>query len=351
MLVAILTILTRSEFMKKMVLMLCCFVIAGPAIAENNTLEKRVNSSSTQDRYKLPEYKGTLKMQVKSEIAQAKKKPNTPALTIINEPYNPQIISMEQPQSLLIRDDVPTDVTPAPMKADMVTMGSPEIIKTVETWRGRKGESLYQVLNRWSDRAGTKVTWSSMKSPRLDKDISYVGNYQDAVTYAMKTTGASGMVSEWNANSVVDEKPTRELVEPIQSYTPESLTAEPLTPEPILPVREVATLDAAEPMPLMPSTIPQDALPQRARFYALAGTSLEQVLRSWAGTQEFALVWQADHQFQVKQTVSSNGDAEDAIRDILSMYDADSTRPIGKLYRDPRTSRPVLVVKSDKSGS
>lgn len=358
------------------ILLLILFVFIGAkAQAENNTIDKRVNSSSTQDRYNLPEYDTFYKRSFFRQTNRVQK--DAPALTIINEPYPPMdrtnnlvhmgrgnVVDAQQPQSLLISDDTPTDISPPPVKADMVTMEpavsqAPE--KIVETWRARKGESLYQVLNRWSERAGTRMTWSSVKSPKLTKNISFVGTYQDAVTHAMKVAGAQDMNSEWDKSPDVASPmntsddmmmpvgQSEQLVTSDVTSISSASSPAPLTPEP-LPIRDVASLDAAEPMSLEPIQAPE-TLPQRARYYALAGTSLEQALRAWAGTQEFALVWQSNRDFKVKQTVSSNNDAEMAIRDILSMYDQDAERPVGTLYRDPRTSRPVLVVKSDKSRS
>ena len=205
--------------MKQIILLFILMVSSAPVFAVESDLISNTsrNINSSRDGYNLPEYDVAGRNQWSRKFnaqSSASKKNNAPALTIINEPYMPAMPVASssnlnhmgqgqlhsQPQSLLISDDTPTNISPAPVKADIVTtMPLSEPVKTVDTWRARKGESLYQVLNRWSDRAGTKMTWSSIKSPKLPKNVSYVGTYQDAVTHVMKVAGADGMNSEWNA--------------------------------------------------------------------------------------------------------------------------------------------------------
>ncbi len=344
--------------MKQILLMIIMVMIATPALAVTSKPIMGANDASYIDPYKLPSY-NNLKLNApwdnknkqSNRNTKLNKIPNTPALTIINEPYMPQNIAPQsdinfneilsdnsKPKSLTIIDDKPTDITPAPLKADIIVPSEP--IKITETWRARRGESLYQVLTRWSDRAGTKLNWTSMSAPRLPQDVSFVGSYEDAVAHALKISGANGVKPDWNNDTAQIVN-----VEPITSYTPEALEPLPLplTPEPT----EIAVVTQSQPMDLMPIANPE-SLPQRARFYALQKTSLEQALRSWAGSQEFELVWQADRDFSVKETVSTNDNYEMALRDILSMYDGDKVRPVGKLYRDRNSSKPVLVVKSEK---
>ncbi len=345
--------------MKQILLIIVMMVVATPALAVTSKPMMGANDASYIDPYKLPSY-NNLKLnapwdnknkQSSGTKTKLTKMPSVPALTIINEPYMPQNNVLQSDikfneilndnsklRSLTIIDDKPTDITPAPLKADIIAPSEP--IKITETWRARRGESLYQVLTRWSERAGTKLNWTSMSAPRLPQDVSFVGSYEDAVAHVLKISDVNNIKPEWN-----NETASIVNVEPVTSYTPETLEPLPLplTPEPT----EIAVVTQSQPMDLMPIANPE-SLPQRARFYALQKTSLEQALRSWAGSQEFELVWQADRDFSIKETVSTNDNYEMALRDILSMYDGDKIRPVGKLYKDRNSSKPILVVKSEK---
>lgn len=325
--------------MKFLILIIAITIFASTnfATAKDNT----INGANKIDPYNMPTY-NKLKIDnpwLRNKTKESVAKPvnsNTPALTIINEPYMP----FEKPpvQSLTIRDNQPTDLTPMPLTADIVTAQP----KTTETWRARKGESLHSVLSRWSERSETKITWSSFNSPNLPRDVSFIGSYENAVNELIKISGATEIKDAPQNNQTA-------MIEPVTMPPPAPpLTPEPLTPLDLSPIdKGVTILDSAAPVPLEPIAPQEQERAARAKFYALAGTSLEQTLRAWAaGSDEFALVWDAPHNFSVKQTISNNGDATDAIRDILSAYDNEKNRPVGKLYRDPKSTKPILLVES-----
>ncbi len=351
--------------MKFFLLAFLLFFVLGfaPAKAETENTEQRmmslnVNGVHKADPYEIPAYDGfninniwsknKSKKNERTKIKPASS--NTPALTIINEPYIAPVPKAEPVlKSLTIRDNTPTALTPMPLTADIVTTKTPEpAIKAetftetfTETWRGRKGESLHTVLSRWSERAGRALTWSSTNSPTLPKDISFIGRYEDAVNEAIRVSGAQDIRSK------PKNLAQSELI--IEPPVMAPLTPEPLTPLDLSPIdKGVTILDSSAPVPLEPIAA-QPPLAERAKFYALAGTSLEQVLRAWsAGSDEFSLVWDAPHNFQVKDTLSSNGDIVEAIRALLAPFEGDKIRPVGKLYRDPKSAKPVLLVSAAK---
>lgn len=104
-----------------------------------------------------------------------------------------------------------------------------------------------------------------------------------------------------------------------------------------------------QPAPVLdPQQLSSTAAPQ---WRALKGSSLREVLALWALDNKVELIWSANEQFRVKETVSLNTSFEGAVETLLKQYEPDFPspgvrRPVGQLYVDPAEGRRVLVIKS-----
>lgn len=56
---------------------------------------------------------------------------------------------------------------------------------TTGQWHAAKGDTLRDALKKWSDTAGVELYWSIDYDFRLDGDVDYSGNYDEAVTKAL----------------------------------------------------------------------------------------------------------------------------------------------------------------------
>lgn len=198
-------------------------------------------------------------------------------------------------------------VVEAPPQAAAPVIPVPE--ERQDTWRARKGEKLKEVLKRWSDRAGTEFVWTAAESPMIKSEFSYVGTFQEATTRLMdKNAGQLKM------KFADDVPPPVNVAMPAQQSTP-------MLPEPV----------------------------KAQDWSAGKGAPLETVLRAWAEKEGASLVWDTEESFAVRAPVSEQGNFEDAVMDVLTQFDAQKSRPIGQLFKNPVSGEKVLVIRSDKA--
>lgn len=84
---------------------------------------------------------------------------------------------------------------------------------------------------------------------------------------------------------------------------------------------------------------------------ALKGSSLREVLALWSLDNHVELIWNAEEQYRVKDTMSVSSSYENAVETLLKQYEPDilssgAHRPVGQLYVDPAQNKKVLVIRS-----
>ena len=259
-------------------------------------------------------------------------------------------------KALIVEDKIKKPVIPVP----------PE---RYETWRARKGEFLRDVLKRWSERSQTEFMWSAAESPKIADDFSFIGPFEQAASKLMeKNPSQLNMKFEGDTASV----PLQTAVEPMAgnpTVTPSvSLEANALPPaeetviqtasvnEDFAPMTSpsynpmVITNDAADDMSAMVPTGNDAKSSETKSFYAAKGSSLKDVLESWAETENARLIWQTGDNFTVNKSINAKDGYESALSQMLESFDKQSVRPVGQLYKNPVTNEKVLVIRTDKAG-
>jgi hypothetical protein len=271
-----------------------------------------------------------------------------PALEIFNEKYVPDVVRKKYD----LKDDwygesSPVDVTPptisvepvpepvtAPMTNPLPAQGVKPEIKS-ESWRARKGETLRDVLQRWSERGGTNLMWASPEVPVLQKDFTYLGDFQDAANALIKESGGANIHSQYRT----------EGLSPVMMAPASTVTTNSPAPLP----NNVAVMPKEQNLlskVFMPEEEKIEKEPE-TRWFGLSGAPLAEIVRVWSEDAGVTLVWQSEKNFALKESISQVGKFEDAIFKALSQYDGEPIRPVGEMYNDPQTGRRVLVVRTD----
>ncbi|MFA7276126.1 MAG: TcpQ domain-containing protein [Pseudobdellovibrionaceae bacterium] len=261
---------------------------------------------------------------------------NAPAFEVYQERYVPDSVKKKYGLSDDWYGQGERTTAPMPLRAEDMGTGMesavPQPLVIVESWRGRKGETVHQILTRWSERSGAELMWASPDNPVLKEDFSFVGSYQDAVAKLMRTGGLGQLSSQYRP----------EGLSPVM-MSPASMV-EAHTETPAAEPRKLSTIDAALSQVFTP------AAPERkteTRWFGLSGASLSEVLSVWGEDAGIQVIWQAERNFALKDTVTQVGSFEDAVYQALSQYDHDDVRPVGEVYRDPASGQKVLVIRTD----
>lgn len=215
----------------------------------------------------------------------------------------------------------------------------------VESWRARKGETVRDVLQRWSVRGGTNLMWASADSPVLQKGFTYVGKFQDAVNALIRAEGGDRIHSQYRSEGL---NPV--MMAPASTVTTSAPAIDPISPI----VSDKNSLPAAQAQPVPLGSFSEIFQPEQkkdvrpeTRWFALSGAPLAEVLQIWSDDAGIQLIWQSERNFAVKESISQIGHFEDAIFKALSQYNADDIRPVGEIYRDPQSGQQVLVVRTE----
>lgn len=321
----------------------------------------------------------------KSSVVRPESDPNAPALQVFEDRYVPDTIKKKydlsddwydegkmsgQPTSSpamsipmpLTREEVltPAPTNPDPAEDEMVkdnkTVVVPAPVVLVESWRARKGETVREVLKRWSVRQKTDLLWASTTSPLLEKDFSYVGKFQDAVNKMIAEAGGKDLHSQYRSDGLnpVMMSPASTVtsstavpVEKVEKVEKEEPAAglETLLP---LPLEREMQVDQASHTKAL-SHIPTPRGEPETRWFGISGSPLSEVLGVWAEDADVQLIWQCERSFALQETVSQVGLFEDAVFRALSQYDGDAVRPVGEMYKNPQTGQKVLVVRTDSA--
>lgn len=272
--------------------------------------------------------------------------PAPPALMIYNEKYAPDTVKEKYGLGESWYADKSTAPIPTPdvPKDQMV----PEVIppKTVivehpvDSWRARAGESVREILKRWSDREGTELMWASEDVPVLQKDFTYFGRFQDAVNTLLQASSGNRLHSQYRSEGL---NPV--MMAPASMVT----TNVPVPPAPQKTISEKITqLFKPEEPPKIEAPIKPAS--QETRWFGLAGTKMSDVLGTWAKDDGGRMIWQSEPNFTLKSAISHNGSFEEAVYQALSQYNDEPVRPVGQIYKDPSNGQKVLVIQTDASG-
>ncbi len=219
----------------------------------------------------------------------------------------PLDVTMTQPgdAGVMMRDNPASSFAPAAPSG------------TTQGWRARQGEEFNAVVARWAERLETKPTNIPQGNFVLSQDFSFFGSYDRAVE----------KLFEMRAQA---------------PQTPQAPQAQPAAPTSVANVADFPQVDKVPPVQL---TTPG------ARWFAMNGAPLNEVLKSWADQAGVAIVWQASPSLAVKSTLSQTSSFEDAVAQLLGQYDQDLSRPRGQLYRNPVDGKRVLVIREEKLGT
>ena len=321
----------------------------------------------------------------RSSVVRPESDPNAPALQVFEDRYVPDTIKKKyglsddwydegkmsgQPTNSpaistpmpLTREEIltPAPTNPDPAEDEMVRDNKTVVVPAppvlVESWRARKGETVREVLKRWSVRQKTDLLWASTTSPMLEKDFSYVGKFQEAVNKMIAEVGGKDIHSQYRSDGL---NPV--MMSPASTVT--SSTAVPVEKvEKIAKEEPAAGLETLLPLPLERemqvdqvsdtqsfSHIPTPKGEPETRWFGISGSPLSEVLSVWAEDADVQLIWQCERSFALQETVSQVGLFEDAVFRALSQYDRDSVRPVGEIYKNPQTGQKVLVVRTDSA--
>ncbi|HNQ92960.1 MAG TPA: TcpQ domain-containing protein [Alphaproteobacteria bacterium] len=273
---------------------------------------------------------------------------SAPALKVFDEKYVPDSVRKKYnlPENWAAQGDgqakatqAPEILTPEPMaetpqSEQLVVMPPPKNGPAVDSWRARKGENVRDVLRRWSDRQSVDLMWASPSTPNLQKDFSFFGNFQDAVNNLLKEAGGEGLHSQFRS----------EGLDPVIMAPASTITTN--LPVPAEAQNETTIINIV-PQAFQPAPAPKEM--KETRWYGLSGTPLAEVLRVWSEDAGVDLIWQAESNYALKESVSQVGTFEDAVYKALSQYDNDAVRPVGEMYKDQNTGRKVLVIRTDAS--
>lgn len=274
----------------------------------------------------------------------------TEAIEVSSAPM-PLNISEGSSKSLVIEDKIKKPVVPVPAER-------------YATWRARKGELMSDVLKRWAERSNVDFMWSAAESPKIADDFSYIGNFEAATAKLMeKNPSQLNMKFEDSASQTNIEPMAGSATLPVTLETravpADTIEADTIETASVSSDFIPMTRPSANPMVVPDQSIDDmSALVPTASgeasdfksFYAAKGSSLKDVMETWAETENARLIWQTADQFTVKDSLNDKQGYESAVSRILTSFDGEKQRPVGQLFKNPVTGEKVLVIRSDIAG-
>ena len=220
-----------------------------------------------------------------------------------------QPLANDEPSPLLpelqdVADMASKDENPVTAAADIEPVKSPQ-------WNARSGQTLSEVLAAWASTAGVQPNFNLAQDPVIKDDFVHDGSIEEAVQKLLSTT-----LEEGTFETAMSDEPVKEITPAKQSER-----------------EEQPHLSAG-------------GAPYNWR--ALQGTNLRSVLRRWSAREGVRLIWDADQQFLIRQTVKEKTDYADAVIQLLSQYSDQTTRPVGILNVDPDTGQRALIISIEK---
>lgn len=216
-------------------------------------------------------------------------------------------------QSLVIRNSATTYGEPSYVATPSVPMTE------AQSWRARQGESVREVLQRWSSRSGVNLVWDNAGSATVAQDISYFGSFEDAVDELIHKSTGEGLESQFQSGTIAES-----------SYTEMDMTASAYAPS-------AYGRDYSENM---------YSGYGGNRWEVVQGSSLRSILEQWSQRNGSKIIWNADKDYTFNQPFFVQGSYEEAVERALGQFGNQGGAPYGEIYQDPLTSAPVLVVNN-----
>jgi len=232
--------------------------------------------------------------------------------------------------------------------SDVADMPEPEVEAKGPVFAASKGESLKNVVARWSKNAGQPTELELQRDYFLDKPITVKGDYDMAVAQLLgqfKDIPDAPRLSDDNApvqetkKSLLD---TGGAVGSVKGAKPVMAASDVEEGETELPVQQ-GKAEKDEPNAM------QQRLGLVARWEASRNTSLRAALSNWARQSQMQLVWNGERDLTVPQSLQSTARFEDALEKLLSQYDDQSEQPSVQINRDPDTGMMAMIVDIQKS--
>lgn len=232
------------------------------------------------------------------------------------------IISEEDTKETVLKKDGAKDdediaMPPLP-DAPKTVMAAPE--QATQVFAAQKGETVKEVLARWSQDSATPIDFNLKRDYFLSQDVRVQGDIELAVEKLF------GQFAD------LPEKPR--LTAGVDATTTNTTTS-----------TETATVETA-PAPV--KDMMHESIATRlglvSGWSAVKGTSLRGALSNWARDAQMQLVWQSSDDLIVRETVSGTKRFEDALNSLLAQYDDAPQKPLLQVNRDPHTSLLALIV-------
>ena len=196
----------------------------------------------------------------------------------------------------------------------------PVILNEVQTWRARSGESVRDVLARWSKREGVELVWSTPARKLLAQSVSFVGTFPEAV----ETLIVDGVGNELHGT----------LHLPMFKEGGEKNDVE-----------EQSIETAVAPVALTPLKGTHGTM---KTWRVNAGEQLEEVLEKWALRENIRFIWrmpETQEIYTVKTSFFMRGSVFEAVEMLLAQYVDYDTRPMGYVYTDEPSNQKVFVIQ------
>ena len=91
-------------------------------------------------------------------------------------------------------------------------------------------------------------------------------------------------------------------------------------------------------------TAAQSVIAATYQWRAVAGANAKQVLDFWSRDAGVEVIWNAQDNYGVIETVDMEGTFEEAVATLLGQYKRNYIRPVGSLHVDPTSGDKTLVV-------
>lgn len=189
---------------------------------------------------------------------------------------------------------------------------------TNAVFTAKKGETVKEVLARWSEESGTPIDFSLKRDYFLSQDVRVQGDIELAVEKLFVQF------------TDLPEKPrlSDDAAAPAETQTATAKTEE-------------APKKPAE--PAVPEAL-ETRLGLVSGWSAVKGTSLRGALSNWTRDAQMQLIWQAPEDLMVRDSVSGTKRFEDALNALLAQYDDAPQKPSVQLNRDPHTGLIAMIV-------
>jgi len=175
----------------------------------------------------------------------------------------------------------------------------------VMTWTAHKGEDLKTVVLQWAEIAGYDLAWEATKNPTLKEDISFSGEFEQAVQTLLIEND-----TDFDLMPVADDPSQQSLYAMTQQAKPQG----------------------------------SDTTGHAPKWVAMPGQPLTDILDTWADKSQTKIIWKTHIDSPVKAPIRFEGDFETALKILLDQFSLDQRQPVAQLNIDPITGERILMI-------